>query len=374
MVFAVIHGGDGVEGQVLFHLGPGLVATAEGRNAHVNDHAVAEESAPPQDTSGFQALAKCKKENKYLFAFFFKNKDNPAASTMAEVFSKAKVIYAEKAFFIEINIDDAVEQKFINQFEIDKKNKPIIIAIAPEGIVTKEYSITVTQKELEEAFATFKTLEMLKAHKDNKYFMVLFFRDKADANTTAMSEVFNKAKTTYGAKAVFAEINVSDKSEESFIKRFDIDKVAKPVILAIAPGEIVTKGFIKKVKEEEIAEAFVTPKTLETLKANKDKKLIVMLFNNPKLEGSNKAEAIVNSVAKEMSSQTPIQVIIVDPADGAEKDLLVRAGVSADIKKPVVVILQDGTLKGTIEYDKLTVDALKTLITKSCGAGCGPSG
>lgn len=340
----------------------------------ISFNAIAEESAPPQDSPGFQALAKCKKENKYLFAFFFKNKDNPAASKMAEVFSKAKVTYAEKAAFIEINIDDAAEQKFINQFEIDKKNKPIIIAIAPEGIVTKEYPLTVTSKELEDAFATPKTLEMLKALKDNKYFVVLFFKDKADTNTVVMSDVFNKAKTTYSAKAVFAEINVADKSEESFINRFEINKVAKPIILAIAPGEIVTKGFIKKVTEEQIAEAFVTPKTLETLKANKDKKLIVMLFTNPKLEGSNKAETIVNSVVKELSPQTPLQLIIVDPADGAEKDLLARAGVSADIKKPVVVILQDGTLKGTIAYDKLSTDALKALITQSCGTNCGPQG
>ncbi|MFH1230218.1 MAG: hypothetical protein V1709_01840 [Planctomycetota bacterium] len=339
----------------------------------INFNIIAEEPAPPQNMSAFQALDKCNKENKYLFAFFFKNKDNPIASKMAEVFSKAKVTYAEKASFIEISIDNAAEEKFIKQFEIDKKSKPIIIAIAPEGIITKEYPLTVTEKELEEAFATPKTLEMLKAHKDNKYFMVLFFKDKADANTVVMSDVFNKAKITYSDKAVFTEINVEDKSEEKFINRFEVNKVAKPLILAIAPGEIVTKGFIKKVKPEEIGEAFVTPKTLETLRANKDKKLIVMLFNNPKLEGSNKAETIVNAVAKEMSSQTPIQVIIVDPADGAEKDLLARAAVSADIKKPVVVIMQDGTVKGTIEYDKLTAEALKRLITKSC-TNCGPGG
>ncbi|MFH1227608.1 MAG: hypothetical protein V1701_06850 [Planctomycetota bacterium] len=340
----------------------------------VSFNTIAEEPSPPQDISAFGILNQCAKDNKYLFVFFFKNKDNPAASKMAEVFSKAKVTYAEKASFIEINIDNPVEEKFIKQFEIDKKSKPIIIAIAPEGVVTKECSMTATQEELGEAFATPKTLEMLKAHKDNKYFMVLFFKDKADANTVVMSDVFNKAKVTYSDKAVFTEINIADKSEERFISRFEVDKVAKPLILAIAPGEIVTKGFIKKVKEEQIAEAFVTPKTLETLRANKDKKMIVMLFNNPKLEGSNKAEAIVNSVAKEMSVQTPMQVIIVDPSDAAEKDLLARAGVSANIKKPAVVILQDGTLKGTIEYDKLTADALKALITKSCGADCGPGG
>ena len=223
-----------------------------------------------------------------------------------------------------------------------------------------------------EALTTPKALEMFKAHKDNKYFIVLFFKDKSDSNTATMSEVFNQAKTTYSDKAAFTEINVADKFEENFINRFEVNKVAKPLILAIAPGEIVTKGFIKKVTEEQMSEAFVTPKTLETLRANKDKKLIVMLFNNPQLEGSNKAETIVNSSAKELSPQTPIQVIIVDPADGVEKNLLAQAAVSSDIKKPVVVVMQDGTLKGTIEYDNLTADSLKELITKSCG--CGPGG
>jgi len=335
----------------------------------ISFNAVAEEPTPSQDTSAFGLLSQCTKDSKYLFVLVSKDK----ANEMADVFTKAKTALGEKALLTEINIADKNEEKFIKQFGIDKIEPPVIIAIAPAGVVTKVFTKQVKSEELEEAFASPATIELLKATKDNKYLFVLFFKDKADANTVVMSDVFNKAKTTYSDKAVFTEINVADKSEEKFINRFEVNKVAKPLILAIAPGEIVTKGFIKKVKQEEIGEAFVTPKTLETLKANKDKKVIIMLFNNPKLEGSNQAESIVNSVAKEMSSQkTPIQVITVDPADGVEKDLLAHAGVSADIKKPVVVIMQDGTLKGTIEYDKLTAQSLKDLLNKSCG--CGPGG
>ena len=342
----------------------------------------AEDGNKTQDeTPAFQSLTQSIKDNKYLFVLVSNGKTNE----MVDLFNKAKTTLSEKVLFTEINIADNTEEKFIKQFGIDKLESPAIVAIAPAGVVTKVFTKQAKAEELKDAFASPVTIELLKATRDNKYLFVLFFKaerngvpipigDKTDSNTSAMSEVFNKAKITYSDKAVFTEINVADKSEERFIKRFEVNKVAKPLILAIAPGEIVTKGFIKKVKQEEIGEAFVTPKTLETLKANKDKKLIIMVFNNPKLEGSNKAETIVNSVAKEMSSQTPLQVIIVDPADGAEKNLLARAAVSADIKKPVVVVMQDGTLKGTIDFDKLTANALKDLITKSCGADCGPSG
>lgn len=216
---------------------------------------------------------------------------------------------------------------------------------------------------------------LAECNKENKYLFAFFFEDEKESNTREMLKIFDEAKSILKEKAEFIKIDILDKTEKKFVKDFEVNKIAKPAILAIAPGNIVTKGFIRNVKLEELEQAFVTPKTLEVLKANKKKKLIVLLFSNDNLENAKKAKSIVNSVINELSDTTAMQLIIIDPNDKNEKALLEQAKVSQDTKRPVVIVMQDGAIKGTIESDKLTTNKLAELISSICETReCGPGG
>ena len=213
------------------------------------------EAAPAarQQSRGMAAVEAAAKSHKYLFIFFWKENDENARS-MYGVFQSAMGKWAKSADSIGVQITDPNEKPVVDKFGVSRAPMPLVVALAPNGAVTKGFPVKFTEEQLQQAFVSPCTARCLKAMQDRKLVLLCVQNQSTQSNQAAAKGVQDfKADPRFGQATEVVHLNPSDGAETTLLKGLQVDprtSTAVTVLLA-PPGGPIAK-FTGAVTKEQI--------------------------------------------------------------------------------------------------------------------------
>jgi hypothetical protein len=216
---------------------------------------------------------------------------------------------------------------------------------------------------------------MQKAAKNNKYLFALF-RKESDDKATAMRQVLDAVIEKVADRADAIEVDVSAAAEKDIVDHFDVAYAPLPLLLAVAPNGAVTGGFPGRVESQDLLNAFVSPGTAQCLKAMQDRKLVLLSIRNGKTDSVKEAMQGVREFKADERFAKGTEVVVVDPTNKAETQLMSDLEIDPKTKEAVTLFLAPpgrciGRFHGATNLD----DLVTTLVSAMSGCGsCGPGG
>ncbi len=222
----------------------GIVVLAALAGASV---AVAE---PPSGASrgpaskGVAAIQHAAAADKYLFVFFWKER-NQQTDAMWSVFQPAMNRFADGAESVAVNVLDPAEKQVVARFGIDRAPMPLVLALAPNGAVTKGFPLKLDEKQLSQAFVSRGTAECLKALQARKLVLLCVQSRPPQVRQVSLQQGvadFAADARFAGATAVVS-VDPADPAEASFLRDLQVDPraVGQTTVFLAPPGSVVGK-------------------------------------------------------------------------------------------------------------------------------------
>lgn len=202
----------------------------------------------------------------------------------------------------------------------------------------------------------------------------IFFHDGPEMASSEHATKFKEIMKDRSDKSISIFVDRKNPEEEKLIKKFQIEKVPMPLILALAPNEAITGGFPAfMVSEKLIDECFagITEQTVIGL-LQKGKLVLLMIYN----DSTPDKEAIVAGVSELKNDQNVgsiTETVSLDPKSEAEKSFLNKLKLNADEKDfQTVMLIPPGSVVGTFK-GKVSAAQLMSALQAATQRGCGPS-
>jgi len=207
---------------------------------------------PAQDTTELAAVTinRAAKANKYMFVFFYRDEDEPTKAAR-KAFDAALGKLADRALSVAVNVTDPLEREVVVKYGLDRAPTPLVLALAPNGAVTRSFAGPLIESQLETAFVSPCMQKSLKALQDRKLVFICVQNGKTQHNAEATQGVKEFAADAQYAKTTeIIALDPADAAEESFLTRLKVDPQTEEAVTVFLapPGTIVGtyKGEIKK--------------------------------------------------------------------------------------------------------------------------------
>ncbi|MCX7019279.1 MAG: hypothetical protein WCK47_01495 [bacterium] len=209
--------------------------------------------SPSPAGKGIAAISQSAATGKYAFVFFYRE----GGSLAGRLFSREKTAQTEelramfrvvmgnmatKADAIEVNAGDPAEKDIVQQYDVSRAPMPLVLAIAPNGAITRGFPGKFTEQDLMNAFATPVLEKCLKVLQNRGLVLLCIQNAKTRLNEAAMKGVTEfKADPRFGQAVEIVKVDPSDTAESKLLNQFKVDpntKDAMTVILA-PPGSVL---------------------------------------------------------------------------------------------------------------------------------------
>ena len=217
--------------------------------------ATAKQDAPAKVSEGQAAIDKTLAAGKYAFIFFQKEKNQQTDKALS-VLQPALAKLADKAENVTIRITDAKEKAVVDRYGVSHSPMPLVLAIAPNGAITKAFTGGFDEKQLSTAFVSPCEQSCMKAIQSSKMiFVCVVYEVAADGQAAIPQGVKDiQADEKYAKATEIVTLNVADKKEAGFLKELQIDaKAKKPVSVLLAPGALIGTFEAAATKEQIVA-------------------------------------------------------------------------------------------------------------------------
>ncbi len=176
------------------------------------------ESIGPR-SAGLAALQRASAANKFLFLFFWKDKD-PRTTSLWGVYQSTMTRLADRSDAVAIRVDDATEKAIVDRFGAAGAPLPLVLAVAPNGAVTRGFPGTFDEAQLASALVSSGTARCLKALQDRKLVLLSVQHLSAASNpiTVPVGLVAFQKDPSYAQVTEIVVINAGDAAETSFLK------------------------------------------------------------------------------------------------------------------------------------------------------------
>ena len=215
--------------------------------------AIAERAAPSTTSRGLAAMDEAAANGKYLFIFFWKQNDKQSQA-MHKVFQSAMGKWADSAESVSIPIIDRKEKPVVDQFDISRAPMPLVLALAPNGAITKGFPVKFDEKQLQQAFVSPGTAQCLKAIQDDKLVLLCVQNEQTKFSQAAMSGARSfKADPRYAKASEIVTVDPADPAEATFLQDLKVDpKTTQAVTVLLAPPGQPVATFAGAVSKEQI--------------------------------------------------------------------------------------------------------------------------
>lgn len=204
-------------------------------------------------SKGLAAIDTAARNGKYLFIFFWKENDEQSRS-MYGVFQSAMNKWAQSADAIGIQTTDQREKPVVDRLGVSRAPMPLVVALAPNGAVTKGFPLKFTEEQLRQAFVSPCTAKCLKAVQDRKLVLLCIQNGQTQFNQAAWQGIQDfKADARFGQATEIVPLDPGDKTEAALLAGLQVDPrtpTAVTVLLA-PPGQPIAK-FTGAVNKEQI--------------------------------------------------------------------------------------------------------------------------
>jgi hypothetical protein len=204
---------------------------------------------------GMPAVEKARQNKKYLFALFWKEKDEHLAA-LKTVLEKAMAKVADRADSVVVDVTEPAEGPIVDKFDLDRAPMPLVLVLAPNGAITGGFPKKFAEKDLLDAFATPCCERCMKALQDKKLVFVCVQNEATKSNAAAMQGVRDfQADPQYREVTEVVTLNPADKAEAAFLADLKIDsKTAEAVTALLAPpGSVVAEFKGQTTKKDLVA-------------------------------------------------------------------------------------------------------------------------
>ena len=213
----------------------------------------AQQPASQTTSKGLNAIDRSAAADKYLFVFFWREKSQQT-STMWGVFQTATSKLTDRADAVAINVLDPAEKPMAAKFGTDRSPLPLVLALAPNGAITKGFPGRLTEDQLSQAFVSPGTANCLKALQDRKLVLLCVQNSTTQFNVAAIQGARDlQADPRYAAHTEVVLLNSAESGEASFLKGLHIDpQTPQPVTVLMAPPGSVVGTFVGDVTKAEL--------------------------------------------------------------------------------------------------------------------------
>ena len=230
-----------------------MAAPREGEAQTSRQYAAASRTVPARTGKGLAAMDEAARDGKYLFIFFWKADDEQTRNSYG-VFQSAMKKWAESTNSIGIQITDPNEKPVVDKFGVSRAPMPLVLALAPNGAVTKGFPLQFTEAQLQEAFVSPCTARCMKALQNRKLVLLCVQNQQTQFSRAALQGARDfKADARFAQATEVVTIDPGDSTEASFLQALQVDPrtpIAVTVLLA-PPGQPVAR-FAGAVTEDQI--------------------------------------------------------------------------------------------------------------------------
>lgn len=239
----------GLSGLMIFVLSTGASALAQG-NGKARPSARGPAAAPmqpsadqPQTETGpaAAAIAEAAQADKYLFIFFYRDRDQ-ATQTAREGFEGAARKYAGRALSATVDVTNKSDRELVARYGLDRSPMPLVLALAPNGAVTKSFTGDLAAADWETAFVSPSAQKSLKALQDRKLVFICIQNGQTQHNDEAMQGVKDFTATAqYAGTTEVIALDPADPAETHFLETLKVEPATAEAttVLMAPPGKIV---------------------------------------------------------------------------------------------------------------------------------------
>jgi len=231
-----------------------VMATARQAVAQTREpYAVASRTVTPITSKGLAAIDSAARNDKYLFIFFWKANDKQSQA-MYGVFQSSMKKWAESTDSIGVNVTDANEKPVVDRFGVSRAPMPLVVALAPNGAITKGFPIKFDENQLREGFVSPCTAKCLKCLQDRKLVLLCIQNEKTQFTQVAMTAAQSfKADARYDRAAEIVALNPEDRAEAAFLQDLKVDpRTSQAVTVLLAPPGQPVASFVGAVTKDQI--------------------------------------------------------------------------------------------------------------------------
>ncbi len=213
----------------------------------------AQEASPPA-SPGTAAIERAAAAKKFTFVFFWKDQ-NPQTDRAWKVLQPAATKMADWAEVAAVKVTDPAEKALVARFDVSRAPMPLILAVAPCGAVTKAFSGTFDEAQLQAAYVSPCTQLCLKALQDRKLVLLCVVEQSGPTTAAAVPQGARdfKSDETYGNATEIVMLNADDKEEAGFLQELQVDaKLPKPCTVLLAPPGSVIGQFASHASKQQI--------------------------------------------------------------------------------------------------------------------------
>ena len=193
------------------------------------------------ETSSSVAIQKAAAESKYIFLFFYKDK-NESTLHLQKVLDQT-LIKLKEVKSLSINLNDPSEKPIINRFKLKGTPMPFVIVLAPNGAITGGFS-TFTQQQLINSIISPGAASCHKALQERKLVILCLQNEKTANNKSALQAANEfKADPRFAKATEIVMIDPSDIREHAFLKQLDLNLHSSEsmTVLIYPPAVVIGK-------------------------------------------------------------------------------------------------------------------------------------
>ena len=204
-------------------------------------------------SAGAAAIEKAARDNKYLFIYFWKD-DTQQSRAMRGVFQAAMAKLTVSAQSVEIRTGDPAERPIVARYGVDRAPMPFVLAIAPNGAITKGLPTRFDENQLRQAFVSPCAAECMKALQDRKLVLLCVQNSTTQLNVTAIQGARDfQADPRYAGHAEVVLLNSAEPGEASFLASLQVNpQTPQPVTVLMTPPGSVVGTFAGEVTKEQL--------------------------------------------------------------------------------------------------------------------------
>ena len=202
-------------------------------NAAAPAAAQAGEAASP----GAAAIQRAAAAGKHLFVFFYEG-DGEETKTARKAFEAAVAKLSAAADWVAVDRTVPAEKALVEKFGIQRAPVPLIVALAPNGVVTGgSLASEVTEEKLKGSIASAAMQKCLKALQERKFVLLCVQNGETKYNEPALRGAQDfKADAKYGPITEIVTLDPADPAEASFLAKLGVDpKTDEATTVFLAP-------------------------------------------------------------------------------------------------------------------------------------------
>lgn len=205
-----------------------------------------------------------------------------------------------------------------------------------------------------------------KASEADKFLMIHLYSGTSESE---LKTAYTNVHSTLPKSLHAVSIDLHNSSASFLIDKYNLRYAPIPLVIIIAPNGAISGSFQSPFSAEQVKTTFHTPKTQQCLLAFQERKLVFISVQNKETTENTAALDGIKQFKKDNPLYGVSEVILLNPKDTSETQLLSRLQIQPDIKiARTFLLVPPGRILGSWKGATNSNDFLKRLksLSRSC--------